>query len=83
VLLKHERLLKPSLSQCRGLLYQLSKFSFSCVSVLESVLHKIDEIVSHASACKGDNALFTGDKKKFTYPPSCEHVTFGQPKTAY
>ena len=60
------------------IIFQSSKFSFSCVSLVESVSRDIEEIrlsSSHQRTSLGDNALFTG-------APSLEHATFGQPKTA-
>ena len=48
------------------IIHQLSKFSFSCVSLVENLSREIDEIkLSPTSAGEGNNALFTAGENCF------------------
>ena len=66
------------------IIYQSSKFSFSCVSLVESVSREIDEIRlsrSHKRAREIMQYSPVNNKKK-SRAPSREHATYVQPKTA-
>ena len=67
----------------RIIIYQSSKFSFSCVLLVESVSHEIDKIrLSPLHQCTRETMHCSPvNNKKKSRVPSREHATFGQSKT--
>ena len=68
----------------RFIIYQSSKFSFLCVSLVESVSREIDEIRLSPSHQRPRETMHYSpvNNKKKSRAPSREHATFGQPNTA-
>ena len=67
-----------------NIIYQLSKLSFSCVLLVESVSREIDEIKLSPSHQRERETMHYSpvNNEKKSRAPSREHATFGPPKTA-
>ena len=73
---------KPANNIFLFIIYQSSKFSFSCVSLMESVSREIDEIRLSPSHQRAREIIHYSQNNKTITCPSREHAAFGQPKTA-